>query len=425
MLNRNIAPEIQSIEKISYLKAQKKMLSNGLPVYYISAGNQEIIKIDFVFEAGTWQQKQKLIAGLTAFMLQEGSEHYSAPEIAKTFDFFGAYFSASADQNFATVSVVCLSKYLPEILKITEDILKRSVFPQHELDVLISKQKQKFKVENEKVKVLCQKKFTQTLFGAGHPYATNNKLLDFDKISREQLIDFYQKHYHSGNCRMIVSGQVDGAVLDLIEQHFGQKDWQAEPISSQDIEIRSSSERMHRQTKKGSLQSAIRIGKLWPEKSHPDTIGLSVLITLLGGYFGSRLMMNIREDKGYTYGIGASVLYLKNAAYFVISTEVGNEYTQATLNEIDLELRRLQDELIEEEELETVKSYLAGEFLRDFDGPFALASSFRAISDFGLDYDFYDRYLNELNQITSEKLQRLAQKYLSPSEMVTVVVGEN
>lgn len=425
MLNRNIAPEIQSIKEINYLKAQKHPLSNGLPVYCIAAGNQEVIKIDLIFEAGTWQQDQKLVAGLAAFMLQEGSEHYSAQEIAAAFDFYGAYFSAAADQNFATVSVVCLSKYLPEIMMITEDIVKRSVFPQHELEVLVEKQKQKYKVENEKVKVLCQKKFTRTIFGEGHPYATNNQLPDFDAVSREQLVSFFKTHYHSGNCRMIVSGQVDDSVLQLIEQHFGGNDWHAETIAERTFPVCSSTENTQRQTKDGSLQSAIRVGKMWPEKAHSDTIGLSVLVTILGGYFGSRLMMNIREEKGFTYGIGASVLYLKNAAYFVISTEVGNEYTQATLDEINFELKRLQDEPVGEEELETVKSYLTGEFLRDFDGPFALASSFKAINDFGLDYDFYDRYLAELNRITSEELQLLACKYLSVEEMFTIVVGGN
>jgi len=149
------------------------------------------------------------------------------------------------------------------------------------------------------------------------------------------------------------------------------------------------------------------------------------LVTIFGGYFGSRLMTNIREEKGYTYGIGSFVLILKQASYLVISTEVGNTYVEPTLSEIALEMRKLQTEPISENELETVKSYLLGEFLRDFDGPFALASSFKAINDFDLDYSFYDEALKVLRNITSAELMQLAQQYLNPEDFHTVVAGSN
>jgi predicted Zn-dependent peptidase len=175
--------------------------------------------------------------------------------------------------------------------------------------------------------------------------------------------------------------------------------------------------------KQNGIQSAIRVGKFWVSKDHPDSHALSILITILGGYFGSRLMTNIREEKGYTYGIGSFVLTFKKASYLVISTEVGNEYIEPTLKEIAVEMKRLQTEPVSENELETVKSYLLGEFLRDFDGPFALAGSFKAINDFGLDYSFYDNYLHTLRTITSYELMSLAQRYLNPDDCYTVVAG--
>jgi zinc protease len=165
------------------------------------------------------------------------------------------------------------------------------------------------------------------------------------------------------------------------------------------------------------------VGKFWVPKSHPDFHALSVLVTILGGYFGSRLMANIREEKGYTYGIGSFVLSLKHVSYLVISTEVGNEYVELTLKEIAIEMKKLQTEPVSENELETVKSYLLGEFLRDFDGPFALSGSFKAINDFDLDYSFYDRYLTVLRNLTSGELMQLAQQYLNPEDFYTVVAG--
>lgn len=423
MFDRTIQPTVNSIDHIDVVKAEKRLLGNGIPVHFINAGTQDVVKIDFIFEAGTWFQTKNLVASICNSMLEEGSENYSAGEIAEKFDFYGAYLQLSIDQNQGFVNIVTLSKYLPAILEVTEDLIKRSVFPDHELDVLLAKNKQKWLVENEKVRTLCQKKFTQVMFGDNHPYTINNKLEDFDRIRRDELMEFYKSYYHSGNCHILVAGKVDEDVLNLLNIYFGGDDWKQKQADFPEYTIHSDAKKRHHVEKANGIQSAIRVGKFWVPKTHPDFHGLSILVTILGGYFGSRLMANIREEKGYTYGIGSFVLTLKQASYLVISSEVGNEYVEPTLTEIALEMRRLQTEPVSENELVTVKNYLLGEFLRDFDGPFALASSFKAINDFGLDYSFYDDYLHVLRNITSAEIMNLAQQYLNPDECYTVVAG--
>ena len=423
MLKRSIQPTVNPIEHIDVVQAEKRLLSNGIPVYFVNAGSQDVVKIDFIFEAGTWFQPVNLVASHCNAMLEDGSANYTAAEIAELFDFYGAYLQLTADQDYGFVNVVSLGKHLPEIIKVTEDLIKRSVFPEHEFEVLIAKNKQKFLLDNEKVRTLCQKKFTQVMFGDAHPYAINNKLEDFDHIDRESLQQYYQSFYHSGNCRIIAAGKVDETVLNLIESHFGGNDWQRQTMKSPEFTFNPDAMKIHRVEKANGIQSAIRVGKFWVPKNHPDFHALSVLVTILGGYFGSRLMTNIREEKGYTYGIGSFILSLKQVSYLVISTEVGNEFVEPTLTEITNEMRRLQTEPVSENELETVKSYLLGEFLRDFDGPFALAGSFKSINDFGLDYTFYDNYLKILRKITSRELMQLAQDYLNPDDFYTVVVG--
>lgn len=425
MLNRTIQPIVNPIEHIDMIQAEKRLLSNGIPVYYVDAGSQDVVKIDFIFEAGTWFQPINLVASMCSSMLEEGSIGYSASQIAEKFDFFGSYLQLMVDQNYGYVNIVSLGKHLPAILEMTENMIKHPLFPQYELDVMIAKNKQKFLLENEKVRTLCQKKFTQVMFGIDHPYAIKNKLEDFELVSREVLLQFYQSYYHSSNCRIIVAGRVDESVLSLLELHFGGTDWSRGlgTVKEPGFTISPDSQKYHFVEKADGSQSALRIGKFWVNKSHPDYHALSVLVTILGGYFGSRLMTNIREEKGYTYGIGSFVLSLKHASYLIISTEVSNEYVEPTLKEISFEMKRLQTELVSEDELETVKSYLLGEFLRDFDGPFALAGSFKAINDFDLDYSFYDHYLAVLRSLTSQDLMRLAQQYLDPEECHTVVAG--
>ena len=423
MLDRTIQPVINPIKHIDIIEAEKRLLSNGLPVYFVNAGSQDVVKIDFIFDAGTWFQNKNLVASKCNSMLEEGSSGYTAAQIAERFDFFGSHLQLVTDQNYSYINIISLSKYLPAILEMVEDLIKHSTFPEYELEVLIAKNKQKFLLENEKVRTLCQKKFTQVLFGDPHPYAITNKLEDFDQIKREDLIQFYKSFYHSGNCRIILAGKVDENVLNLIETHFGGNDWPGVSGISPEYDITSDLQKYHHVEKANGMQSAIRVGKFWVPKDHPDFHALSVLVTILGGYFGSRLMTNIREEKGYTYGIGSFVLTLKHASYLVISTEVGNDYIKLTLNEISLEMKRLQTEPVSENELETVRSYLLGEFLRDFDGPIALAGSFKVINDFNLDYSFYDHYLSILRNITSGELMRLAQQYLNTEDFYTVVVG--
>jgi predicted Zn-dependent peptidase len=423
MLNRKIQPTVNPIEHIDMVKAEKRILSNGIPVHFVNAGTQDVVKIDFIFEAGTWFQKTNLVASLCNSMIEEGSENYTAAEIAEKVDFYGAYIQLTVDQNQGFVSVVSLGKYLPAILEVMEDLIKRSVFPKYELEVLIDKNKQKWLLENEKVRTLCQKKFTQVMFGDAHPYAINNTLEDFDQVSREDLIQFYKSYYHSENCHIIAAGMIDEHVLGHLNKYFGGSDWGHNQAAKPEYDICTDPVKMHHVEKASGIQSAIRVGKFWVPKTHPDFHALSILITIFGGYFGSRLMTNIREEKGYTYGIGSFVLTLKQASYLVISTEVGNEYVEPTLAEIAVEMKRLQTELVSGNELETVKSYLLGEFLRDFDGPFALAGSFKAINDFDLDYTFYDDALRVLRNITSAELRTLAQQYLNPEDFYTVVAG--
>jgi predicted Zn-dependent peptidase len=356
-------------------------------------------------------------------MLEEGSEKYTAEEIAEVFDFYGSYLQLVADQNQGIVSFIGLSRHLAPILAVMEDIIKYSVFPEYELEILIAKNKQKFLLENEKVRTLCQKKFTQVLFGNDHPYALNNKLEDFDRITRAQLLEFYHSHYHSGNCHIIAAGKIDESVFGLLNSRFGGNDWKKKAIVWPGFTIHSDLQKFHHVEKANGLQSAIRVGKFWVARTHPDWHALSVLTTILGGYFGSRLMTNIREEKGYTYGITCYTITHQHASYLVISTEVGNEYVNPTLTEIRTELERLRNEPVADEELQTVKSYLLGEFLRDFDGPFALAASFKAINDFNLGYSFYEDYLHVLRNLTSGELMQLAQKYLNPEDFYTVVAG--
>jgi predicted Zn-dependent peptidase len=161
-----------------------------------------------------------------------------------------------------------------------------------------------------------------------------------------------------------------------------------------------------------------------PNKLHPDHHKLQVFNTILGGYFGSRLMTNIREDKGYTYGIGSGIISLQNSGYFFISTEVGADVTKDALAEIYKEIELLRTEEVSLEELDLVKNYMLGHFLKSCDGAFNMASLFESVDSFGLDYSFYDEYINTIKTITPKTIKELGVKYFKKSDLKEVVVGK-
>ena len=304
-------------------------------------------------------------------------------------------------------------------------MIKDATFPQEELDIHLQNKKQKFHVNNQKVANVARKRFVELLFGEKHPYGINVKEMDFDVINRELLKKFYLNYYRANSCKIILAGKVSEDVYTLLDEHFGGNDWLAtNSLEVKPIEITSAMEREQLIYKDDALQSAIRIGKVLFNKTHPDYQSLLVLNTIFGGYFGSRLMSNIREDKGYTYGIGSGIASLKHSGYFFISTEVGVEVSKKAIDEIYMELKRIQTELVHEEELELVKNYMLGTFLRSVDGPFALAERFKGIMEYDLGYDYFDRYIATIKSISASKLKELAAIYLDKDSMIELIVGK-
>ncbi len=422
-INRPIQPAGLIPGKPRFNPPSKQKLDNGIPLYLMNSGHEHVTKLELIFEAGVWQEDAPLQAALSNSMLQEGSKNYTANRIAEVFDFHGAYLQLFADYHYGVVSIISLNKHLPKILPIVEEIVKHSIFPDQEFDTLVQRRKQRFLLENEKVKVRSQKKFSEVLFGGEHPYSQTVDATDFDALKKEMLVDFYTRNYRSDHCRIVASGALDSNLSELINQHFGQSDWNGSSYSASKKAIAPVQTKTHFVEKSDAIQSAIRVGKLMVNKDHPDFAGILFLNAILGGYFSSRLMANIREEKGYTYGIGSSVPAFLNAAYLVISTEVDKKYEQATINEIFKELKTLRTTAVGTDELERVRQYLLGEFIRDFDGPFARLSAFRNVNDFGLDYSFYENYYQTLLSISAESVQQLAQMYFAEEDFYTVVAG--
>ena len=427
MLNRAQAPSFKTIDTINIIKANHTKFSNGIDFYSLSAGSQEIVKIEFIFKAGMYHQAASLIASSTNNLLEVGSKSYTANQISDGIDFYGSFLELHVEQDFAIVSLFSLNKYLIESLKFIEELIKYPTFPDDEFKLYITNKKQNHFINSQKGDVLVRRKFSQLLYGEKHPYGLTVVDNDFDRINISEIKEFFSQYYTSNNCTIIASGNLPGSITETLNSFFGEKKWGQtnDLILPKSYSIETIKQQKHFIYKEDAIQSAIRVGRVLFNKTHPDYFKFQVLNAILGGYFGSRLMANIREDKGYTYGIGSGVVNLVNTGSFYISTEVGNNVTSQTLKEIYKEIKILREKLVCVDELETVRNYILGQFLRSVDGPFALADKFKAIWEYNLDYTYFDLYFNAIKTVTPNDIIDLANKYLQENDLLECVVGKN
>lgn len=424
MLDRTITPEFKAIDHINLITPGYIKLDNGCDMYWFNSGEQELVRIEWIFNNVNFNAEKPLLNVAVNTMLTEGTEALSASQIADAVDYYGAFLQVDYGFDHSQVSLYCLNKHLNTTLPVIKDILINSVFPEKELQTFIRNQQQKLQVSLQKNDFVARRAFNKALYG-DTMYGISPDLNDFGSLKREDLLAHYKQMYQPNNCTMIVAGKVDDNTLKAITHSFD-KDWANSSVAA-DISqpaIQQSGELFNYIEKPGALQSAIRIGTPTINRTHPDFPALQIVNTILGGYFGSRLMNNIREDKGYTYGIGSATASMKHTGSIFIATEVGAEFTRATLTEIEKEINILKTELISAEELSLVKNYMLGSLLGSLENVFSHADKFKNVYFSGLDFEYYDRYTEVIRNITAEQVLALANQYFDYDKFCKVVVGK-
>lgn len=422
MLNRSQPPLIKDIQSLRLPMAELHRLDNGIPVYVTDLGTQEVVRLEIVFNAGRPFERKPLAARATASQLREGSRHYSAAEVAEALDFYGCSLSIPPQLDTANLILYSLNKHFRQALAVVKDLLAAPAFPEQELAAFSKRNQRRLEVDLAKDDVLAYRLITELIFGEQHPYGYNSSPAAYDALRQEDLIEHWGRLYNSANCSIFLSGRITPALLAEVNEALSS----AIPAGQPQLAVVPplSSQPEHRFVKReASLQSAIKIGRsLFPQR-HEDFPGMFVLNTLLGGYFGSRLMANIREDKGYTYNIYSSLESMHFGGGFYIGTEVSRDQVEPTLKEIYLEMERLQQDPVDEEELSMVRNYLMGSFLSMLDGPFNVSEIIRTQVLEELPSHYFDNLVETVKHISAAELQALAQKYLNKNEMWQVVVG--
>jgi zinc protease len=426
-LDRTIAPPIKdAIEFDLRLPPYRRhVLSNGVEVFAIDLGNVDAMMISWIFNAGNSFESKKGVAAAANHLLKNGTSTRKAFDINEHFEYYGAWLNRASHHETADLTLHCLNKHVAELLPVVAELLTDSIFPQEELDIYKKNAQQRLQVSLKKSDFVAGRLIDAYLYGQEHPYGRYMEQADYAELQREDLTAFYQRYYRTGSCRILVAGKLPTDILTRLESAFGSLAFHAPEkgiaLPAPTI-IPAEQKKYNIANDPNGVQGSIRIARNFPNRHHPDFHRVQVLNNVFGGFFGSRLMTNIREEKGYTYGIYSYLVNNIQESALLISTEAGKEVCAPTIAEVYKEMDLLREELIDEEELQMARNFAIGTILGDLDGPFHVASRWKNILLNGLDGRYFEEGVRIIKTIGPEELRHLAQKYLKPEDFFELVV---
>jgi len=419
---RKYGPPIKMIDKVELPPFEKISLDNGLPLYSISQGTQDIIKVEFVFKSGRSHELKKVVSRACNSQIKEGSRSMNSKAIVEKVDYYGATIRSGEDLDNCSISLFCLGKHFETLIPVLHEVITSAVFPEDELRKYIQANSERLKVELVKNDVIAYRKITEAIFTEKHPYGYNSEISDYGALTRTDLVSHYERNYGSNNCNIFLSGKVSSKHIDLCNKFFGSDFRTVDATENVPTYIDIKPEKLQISSNQ-EYQTAIKIGRKLFKRNHADYAGMYVLNAIFGGYFGSRLMSNIREEKGYTYNIYSEVDVMKHDGIFVIGTEVSDEYVDKTMDEIFYEMRNLREDLVKDKELQMVRNYLLGRILNFIDGPFNTGRLVRSIVLSELKDNYFAELVRTIKNVTAEELRVLANRYLDEGDMWKVMVG--
>ncbi|MBO7276974.1 MAG: insulinase family protein [Bacteroidales bacterium] len=427
----NQMPQLLNIDiNLSCKPNETISLRNDIKMSCFHDKDSEIIRLEFMFmNAGSVNQSKFFASASASSLITEGCGKMSAIEVADKLDYYAAYVEKVTERDATSLVFYFLKKYQENLLPLIEQIIKEANYTDREFELYIAKQKQNFEINAQKTAMMAYKGFYRTIFPEQHSLSLFGEKEDFDKLTAQDVREFYKTFYTSSQSEIVLSGNYSDDFIKQIEKYFGTEKWgRNENLDLKDYTITTkdlSEATFKLINKSGAAQSSIRMGCVSLNHRDKDFLPFSVVVCLLGGYFGSRLMMNIREDKGYTYGISANLSAYRYASVLSISADVKADKAKESLNEVEKEIIRLQNDLVPESELSQVKNYLIGDCIRNLDGAFDKADKYSFLKKMSYEYDYYKDFLLTIKNITIEDIRDLSQKYLDLRYMSKIIAGDD
>ena len=420
MLKQYKSPPIYRVDRLDFPVPKTLRLRSGIPVFLVEGGSQDVCKLDFMFAAGRPYEDKRLTATTLAGIIREGTKNRSASSIAEAVDHCGASISSPFSFDHVHLQLVCLTKHVETLLPLFIDIIREPSFDNTELELFKKRTLQRLSVDLSHNDVVCYRRATESYFGPQHPYGYNSSSDAFLQVQQEDLIQHHRRFIGPQNAIAFIAGRIPEKLLHQIE-HLTQ-DWTSSATISKPDFPRASfaGERIVQDMDKP--QTALRIGRPLFNRNHPDWPCVFLLNTILGGYFGSRLMKNLREEKGLTYGVQSTVESLRFDGYLSISLEAERRQVDKVIDEIYNEIDRLQQSPVSDAELQMVKNYTGGYLLSMMDGPLQILEVLKNNVAEDSPINFTEQLLKKLSNIDGEAVMKMAQKYLNREDLCEVIV---
>lgn len=427
MTDRKTKP--QSTDELNFIlpEIQETTLSNGLKIFYIQKDKLPITRLNFIVEGGCKFDplKQKGLSNLVSMVIDEGADGLSALEISDFFETLGSSFSVSSDSESITLKLQTLTENLESSLNVLSKVLLKPDFNQADFE----REKRKIKTKLLQLKnepdFLSNQIFNFIVLGSDNPYSFPNQgyIDDLENINNQDVKNFYLNKFSPENSNLVAVGNLNfDSLLKIIEKYF--KDWKSSTSRTElKFDYADDKKRIYVFNKKDSVQSEIRVGHRSLKRSDYNYFSRTILNTVLGGQFTSRINLNIREDKGYSYGAFSGFSYFKDDAYFYVSTSVSNENTLNTLKEIYYELEKIRDG-ITKEELNFAKSSIIKKFPSNFETYKQITGNLTSKVLFSLTDDYFNTYIDNIKSVNIEHVNQAAKDLIHPQKAMCVIVGD-
>lgn len=402
-------------------------LDNGMELNAIPLHSTDIVAISILFHGGQWMQSKRLQADFAIRQISSGTVSLSADALADSLDRYGATLNTGATMSYCFMQLTCLRRTLPEVLPMLTDIITSPAYEQQKIDNGIEEALMSYRLNQQKVKYVNKKLFYRMLLGINHPAAQFPEEEDYASISRQDLLEYHSDFLNLSNAVIYVTGNVDDGLISIINNTIGQipRNKKA-PLRFPDAPILTSSEMRHETSiDVPSVQSSLRVGKVLPDASSPDYPALYLTMTILGGYFGSRFMKNIRERLGLTYGIGSTFFTIPRNNVLIIATETTRSNVEQCVNEIKKDIEDMQHNPVCDDELTNARNYLLGQFCRSTETSLSLSNLMMHLRVHGRTLDDLLHIQQEMMLLTPSDIQKCIQKYLPvDSLLITAAHGK-
>lgn len=428
-VNWSRPPSTGAAASVRLPKITQARLRNGLALWIVERHEVPIVRASLLFLSGAAEDPPRRpdLASLTAALLPLGTRRRGALQISSEASSLGAELSSGAEWDDAHLFLDVPRAHWKEGLDLLADVAENPAFSEEEIARLKKERSGQLQQQLDEPRTIATRAFNLALFGDRHPYgrALEGTLAAVRADTRKDFEGFYKEHFVPGDAALIVVGDVDAAeTIADVEKAFGGWNGKASPASPPSDPASAGSARILLLDKPGAPQSEIRVGEVGVARSTPDYFALSVMDTLLGGSFTSRLNQNLRETHGYTYGAASSFSLRKGRGPFIVRTAVRTEVTAPALSEIFKELRRVTSEEPPADEVARAKNLLALSLPQTLETPGDLASQLGQLAVYGLPADYYDHYVSRIEEVTADQVLRAARDRLQPEQMTVVVVGD-